>query len=287
MERTNEYPYLSRTRIREFLETNDAAIRKKWGQNFLTDPNIIDKIIHVPKLDQISNADIICEIGPGLGALTHILGKWKKPLVLFEIDPKLIEHLKAQEYFIKEQILLIEGDVLENLHKVSEKKAFFYGNLPYYISSEILSTLLKSSTQITGGVFLLQKEFAERITKTNSSLSIFVRAFGTWTIHGQVSGNCFFPKPEAVSAILSFSPFSSPQLSGHQIETLEVLLRGFFWGKRKTLSKILDASPFLPDQKRKLWKEIISEECKNMNQRPEDLDAEVYYTLAKKCTISL
>jgi 16S rRNA (adenine1518-N6/adenine1519-N6)-dimethyltransferase len=284
MQVKNEYPYLSKLNIQEFLKNSQAGILKKWGQNFLIDPNILRQIIYLPSQEKIFNSEIICEIGPGLGALTHILVTFEKPVVLFEIDPILIKHLKSQQYFSLKKITLIEGDVLKNLNSISNYKAFVYGNLPYYISSEILLNLMKTCPKITGGVFLLQKEFVERITKSHSSISIFLKAFGIWKMEKEVSANCFYPKPEATSAILSFLPYNQPKLTITELETLEILLRAFFWGKRKTLLKILNSSPFIPNLSRELWKEIFLQHCNNLYRRPEELTEEEYYTLARLCS---
>jgi 16S rRNA (adenine1518-N6/adenine1519-N6)-dimethyltransferase len=283
----NEYIYLSKSKIREFLESNEAAIRKKWGQNFLTDPNIIQKILNVPKKETIEGSDWIAEIGPGLGALTHRLPVWNKPVCLFEIDPKLIAHLQFQDYFKSNQMELIPGDVLNNLNFISHKKVFVYGNLPYYISSEIISSILKTCEGLTGAVFLLQKEFADRIAKSISSLSIFARAFGTWTLHGNVSGNCFFPKPTATSAILEFTPHTKDRIANEAIPYLETILRGFFWGKRKTISKILDSSPFLKEEEQILLKEIVLELGLERNQRPEEIPEYIYYKIASVLSFKL
>ena len=139
-----EYPYYSISKIRAFMDERNANPLKKWGQNFITDPNTLDFIINSIDKDALSKSDSIAEIGIGLGALTHKLALLNKKMFLFEIDPVYIENMKSMEYFDSANTELCEGDVLKTIKKLENEKVFLMGNLPYYITSEILTTSLKS-----------------------------------------------------------------------------------------------------------------------------------------------
>lgn len=278
----NRYPFYSVFEIQKFFSKFSVNPQKKWGQNFLIDPNIIRKVLQVPASVQIEKTEVIAEIGAGLGALTHKLVEFNKPLYIFEIDPVLVQHLSQQESLNHFQTRIIQGDVLKNLDLLPEKIVYFFGNLPYYISSEILLRIFKTVKNILGGVFLLQKEFVIRITKEISSLSIFLHAFGNWKMEFVVNKNCFYPKPSVDSAVLSFIPHEKEILAFSKISNLETILRGMFWGKRKTISKILESSPFLELVDKPKLKYILFEILKKTGQeRPEDLEFNDYYEIAK------
>ncbi len=175
---------------------------------------------------------------------------------------------------------LIHGDVLDHLVHFSNKKLYLIGNLPYYISSEILTIALKTCAHLTGGIFMLQKEFAMRIEKEVSSLSLFTRAFGTWKIVKIVKPNCFYPAPSATSAVLLFQPYPTPKVSHSHVNGLEKILKSMFWGKRKTISHILKYTPFLVDhEKEEVLQFLESKTKQSLQARPEDLPEDLYYQM--------
>lgn len=276
------YSFYSPLEIQKFFSNSSTSPQKKWGQNFLIDPNIVKKILQAAGQEEILKSNIVAEIGAGLGALTHGLVSFKKPIRIFEIDPILVEHLVSQSYLQGVDFQIIQGDVLKNLDVLRENSVYFFGNLPYYISSEILTSLFKNLRKISGGVFLLQKEFVFRITQEMSSLSIFLNAFGKWKMEFVVSKNCFYPKPNVDSAVVSFTPHEKEILDFSKIQTLEVLLRGMFWGKRKTLSKIVEASPFFDKIDKVKLKFVVYEVLqKTGRERPEELEFHDYYKIAE------
>ncbi|MCX7998532.1 MAG: 16S rRNA (adenine(1518)-N(6)/adenine(1519)-N(6))-dimethyltransferase RsmA [Leptospiraceae bacterium] len=278
----SHYSFYSPLEIQNFFSKSSANPQKKWGQNFLIDPNIVRKILQVAKQEEILKSEIVAEIGAGLGALTHEIVKFKKPLCIFEIDPLLTDFLSKQSYLHEIDVQIIRGDVLENLHILEKSSVYFFGNLPYYISSEILTSLFKRLKKILGGVFLLQKEFVFRITQETSSLSIFLNAFGKWRREFVVSKNCFYPKPNVDSAVLSFSPHEKEIFDISKIQTLELVLRGMFWGKRKTISKIIEESPFFENLDKLKLKYILFEVLqKTVKERPEELEFQDYYKIAE------
>lgn len=286
-----EYPYYSVSKIRTFLDEHKANPLKKWGQNFITDPNTLDYILNSIPPDSLANSDSIAEIGIGLGALTHKLATLSKKMFLFEIDPVYIEHIKSLDYFQNANAVLYEGDVLKNIIHLENEKIFITGNLPYYITSEILTSTLKSVSNITGGVFMVQKEFAERICNEISSLSIFVSAFGKFSFLKKISASCFYPKPDANSALIRFTP-NVYNYSKTQLEKFEILLKTFFWGKRKTIGKSISEAPFLDSEEfngkypslRKEIQDSLSIHNIEFRLRPEELKIEDYHKILSEFT---
>jgi 16S rRNA (adenine1518-N6/adenine1519-N6)-dimethyltransferase len=267
--------------INQFMKENNAAPLKKWGQNFLIDKNIIESIILQLPLDSVLDLDCIVEIGPGLGSITHRLVEFNKDIVLFEIDPILIENLKKYNYD-QPPFVLVEGDVLSNLEIVSNKKFFCFGNLPYYISTDILTSLMSTCPGMKSGIFMLQKEFIHRVTKENSSISIFLNCFGEWKHIRNVSASCFYPSPKAESALVHYKKDEVPKLDPKETIILQIILRSFFWGKRKMISKNIKESPFLEKWDRKKIYEIITRDgFLSGKERAEDIPKEIYYTLSK------
>jgi len=178
--------------------------RKKWGQNFLRDPNTITKIIGV--LEPGKN-DIILEIGPGDGVLTDRLSKAAGNIHAVEIDPLLIKHLGDKQYH---NVAIHEGDILDWDISILPEGVKIIGNLPYYISSPILFRFMGMS-KWERMVLMFQKELAERIvskegSKSYGRISVMCQLFCDVQIEFTVSRNVFQPKPDVDSAVLSFYP---------------------------------------------------------------------------------
>lgn len=150
---SREYPFRKVSEIRKFLESKSSAPLKKWGQNFLIDPNAIRSILDCLNFDLLSTIDRILEIGPGLGAISHGLLDFKKPVTLFEIDPIYSNWLR--EYL--PEFELKEGNALDFLSEYSQDSTYLFGNLPYYISSELTLNSVKNLKGLKGATFLVQK----------------------------------------------------------------------------------------------------------------------------------
>ena len=183
---------------------SQPPIKKRWGQNFITDKNIIDKIISVfnPNKD-----DVILEIGPGRGALTFPLSKISKNLIAVEIDPKLTEKLNQT---ISSNTQIVNCDILKYDLKNFCNNYKIIGNLPYYITTPIIFKFLKSLywEKMT---IMVQKEVANRITanpcnKNYGRLSIMIQAYASIKKHFDLSPNLFEPKPKVSSTLISLKP---------------------------------------------------------------------------------
>lgn len=278
----DKWKYISIKNINDILKEKKAAPLKKWGQNFLIDLNIIEFIIQEGKIGiDTVKPEAILEIGPGLGSITHKLQVFSKDIYLFEIDPILIEILKSNSMDAPPYHLL-EGDVLKNIYHLPETKYYCFGNLPYYISTDILVSLFKCNREMLGGIFMLQREFVERVVSGKSSLSIFLNALGSWKSLKNISPKCFYPSPNAESSLVKFEKFANPILNSEELTILELILRGFFWGKRKTIQKCINENPFFGEDERKNLLGIL-EETKILSgkERAEEIPGETYYKLAK------
>ena len=183
--------------------SKNHTFRKKWGQNFLYDNNIINKIIACL---HIENSDTVLEIGPGEGALTYPLSKEVKEVHAIEIDPLLVKKLLNEK---KQNMTVHQADFLdwEIYHLPSGYKVI--GNLPYYISSPILFKLLQDLNW-SRMVLMFQKEVAQRIisvhgNKSYGRLSVMCQVYCKVKLEFTVSKQVFIPKPEIDSAVVSFS----------------------------------------------------------------------------------
>ena len=212
--------------------------KKSLGQNFLHDRNIIDKIVHAC---EINNNDEVLEIGPGTGNLTErIIGKDPKKINVIEKDVVLAKKIE-KKFFNK--INVINKDVLRVPEKFySQKKFLIVGNLPYNISTKILSNFcLNEKLNVTKMILMFQKEVADRIiAKANSRQYSRITILSNWRFDIKkiidVKPNSFFPKPKVHSTILEFLP----KKKIHRIKdpkNLEKITKIFFNQRRKMIKK--------------------------------------------------
>ncbi|MDF3821029.1 16S rRNA (adenine(1518)-N(6)/adenine(1519)-N(6))-dimethyltransferase RsmA [Leptospira sp. 96542] len=278
-------PYSTKTEIQRFFDSKQISAQKKFGQNFLIDQNIVQFI--AGKAKDFADSKDICfaEIGIGLGTITYPILDLKKTTHLFEIDRAYIK-LAEEEILPKySNAKLHEGDALKNLHILFQLPVFVFGNLPYHLTTEILNQLVIGCKQWFGGIFMVQKEFAERLVKENSSLSIFLSGFGSVKILKTVHKNCFFPIPKIHSSLIQFTPHPKPELlfqSENDLEIWSTLLRTLFWGKRKQIQVSVRESPFSKDLK--FQSALLSAmEISGLDpkRRPEELNREQFLNLGQ------
>jgi len=184
--------------------TNTHPFRKKWGQNFLRDPNTIAKIVDLLEPEK---SDTILEIGPGNGSLTDSLTKRVGQVHAVEIDPLLTGQLKEKPY---KNVNIYEGDILDWDLSILPDKVKIIGNLPYYISSPILFRFLENM-KWERMILMFQKEMAERIVSREGNrsygrISVMCQVYCNVKMEFKVSRNVFQPKPDVDSAVLSFYP---------------------------------------------------------------------------------
>ncbi len=250
--------------------------KKSLGQNFLIDENILEKIVSCTNIEN----KCILEVGPGTGNLTsYIIRQKPKKVIVIEKDYNLAQHLKDT---FKNKINIINEDILtidETL--LSEEKLTVFGNLPYNISTEILSKWilsLKDSFWFDHLLLMFQKEVAERIiAKFNSSNYGRLSILSNWKLKIKkicdIKPNSFSPKPKVMSSLLIFTPKNN----FHKInpKNLETITRTFFNQRRKMLKK--------PYNKIFNGNINISKKLKiDLNLRPQNLDFDTYYKLTSE-----
>ena len=252
--------------------------KKSLGQNFLIDKNIIKKIVEV---GNIKNESTILEIGAGTGSLTeYILEKKPKKFFIIEKDKNLVDFLNNK---FGKKIHTINDDVLnvtENL--ISTEKLIVFGNLPYNISTQILSkwiTNLDQKNWYENYILMFQKEVANRIlAATNSKEYGRLSILSNWKLDIKkildINASCFMPKPKVTSTLLKFTP-KKKFLKLKNPKNLEVVSRVFFNQRRKKIKNPLNQLFKKPD--------IIIEKLKlNINLRPQNLSPETYYLITEE-----
>ena len=251
--------------------------KKSLGQNFLIDRNILNRIINIT---QIKNKTIL-EVGPGTGNLTSfILKKSPKKVFVIEKDDDLAKSLKEN---FKDQLTIINDDILNiNENTLSDERVIVFGNLPYNISSEILSkwiTNLEDNFWFEHLVLMFQKEVADRIVaKFNTAAYGRLSILSNWKLNIQkicdIKPESFSPRPKIDSSLLFFSP----KKNFHKIKdpkNLEKITRIFFSHRRKMLKKPFNQI-FNGDQK------ILDKLNIDLNLRPQNLDFITYYELTSE-----
>ena len=251
--------------------------KKSLGQNFLIDKNIIEKIVNTT---DISNKTIL-EIGPGTGNLTsYIFKKNPKKLFVIEKDNELSRNLEKK---FDNEIIIINDDVLKvDETKLFKEKVTVFGNLPYNISTEILSKWilnLNDNFWFECLVLMFQKEVADRIiAKFNTSNYGRLSIICNWKLNIKkicdIKPEAFSPKPKIDSSLLLFSPKKN-FIKINDPTNLEKITRVFFNQRRKMLKK-----PF--NQLFNGNKKILEKLKINLNLRPQNLDLETYYKLASE-----
>ena len=230
-------------------------LKKKFGQNFLIDKNILLKII---KLVDLSNLDIL-EIGPGNGKLTdYIILKKPQKLTLIEIDKELAEDLLIK-YSKFNYIKVVNANILEI--DLKETYQLVISNLPYNISSQIIVKLALLNNSPNRLILMFQKEFAQRLLDIKiNSINSLIKCFYDIRLGFNVSKNCFRPIPKVDSSVLVFSRKDKKLLSEDEVNDFIVFKRNLFSHKRKSLKNLL--------------RQYHLEKDFNLNLRVENLDLE-------------
>lgn len=230
------------TETKEFLKKNNIILRKKWGQNFLINPLIYDKIIQAAKLNP---NDYVLEIGPGFGFLTRLLAQKVSKVFAIEIDTKLVNLLHSQLVDFK-NIEILNLDILKlDLKKLvnntrETKKIKVVANLPYYITTPIIFRLLEYKEFISNLTIMIQKEVGERITappggKEYGILSIMVQYYALPQRVTLVKNNSFFPIPKVDSIVINLKILDKPQVFINNEQFFFSLVKSLFQQRRKMI----------------------------------------------------
>lgn len=228
-------------RLKELQEDFGFEFKKALGQNFLIDGNIIRKIAESSHIDKTTT---VLEIGPGIGTLTECLAEHAKKVVAFELDQSLKDiHKETLGHF--DNVEVVYKDFMdaseEEIRELTGGPFKVCANLPYYVTTPILTFLLSSDLDIESITVMVQKEVAQRIvadenSKDYSSISVFTRAYGDAKIAFNVSKDCFYPKPKVDSAVLYIEK-KEKDLANEDL--FLKLIRAAFMKRRKTLANAL------------------------------------------------
>ena len=210
------------------------TLKKKYGQNFLIDQNILNKITNLINSENLN----ILEIGPGNGKLTDgIILKKPSMLTLIEIDSDLIKYL-SQKYLFNNKVNLINADILD--YEFKDYYQLIISNLPYNISSQILVKLSTMSKQPDTLILMFQKEFAQRLLdKKLNSINSLIKCFYTIKLNFNVSKNCYRPIPKVDSSVLTFNKLKKKIININEINKFIIFKRNLFSHKRKSLKNLL------------------------------------------------
>ena len=226
----------------EVLQKYNFVFQKKFGQNFLIDTHVLDKIIGSA---EITKDDVVLEIGPGIGTMTQYLACAAKKVIAVEIDKALIPILEdtLSEY---ENVRVINHDVLKvDIAKLAEeenggKPIKVVANLPYYITTPIIMGLFENHVPIKSITVMVQKEVADRMqvgpgTKDYGALSLAVQYYAKPEIVANVPPNCFIPRPNVGSAVIRLTRYEEAPVFAEDEHHMFSLIRASFNQRRKTL----------------------------------------------------
>ena len=226
----------------QVLQKHEFQFKKKFGQNFLIDPHVLDKIVDAA---QITKDDFVLEIGPGIGTLTQYLCENARQVLAVEIDDKLIPILKEtlQPY---DNVEVLHGDILkQDIQQIADtyndgKPIKVVANLPYYITTPIIMELFESHVPLANVTVMVQKEVADRMkaepgTKDYGALSLAVQYYAKPYIATFVPPNCFMPRPNVGSAVIRLDCLARVPVEVHNEKLMFRLIRASFNQRRKTL----------------------------------------------------
>lgn len=236
-------PIATPTRTVDIMRRYDIKMKKSLGQNFLIEPQILDKMIETGQIDRHTT---VVEIGPGIGALTEFLARNAKEVIAFEIDSRFVEILKdtLSDYdnvTIHHQDILkvnFNDPIYQNLHDA--ERLVVVANLPYYITTPIIMNLIESNLKFDQLVMMMQKEVAERMTatvntKSYNSLTLAIQNTMDAKIAFIVPKSVFIPQPNVDSAVLSLTRLELPIAEVDNLEKFHHLIQTCFVQRRKTI----------------------------------------------------
>lgn len=217
--------------------------QKKFGQNFLIDTHVLEKIIHAA---EITKDDLVLEIGPGIGTMTQYLCEAAGKVIAVEIDRSLIPILTQDTLAAYENVTVINEDVLKlDLNELAKKEnggrpIKVVANLPYYITTPIIMGLFESHVPLASVTVMVQKEVAERMqaapgTKDYGALSLAVQYYAEPYLAANVPPNCFLPRPKVGSAVIRLTLHEAAPVKVCDEALLFRLIRASFAQRRKTL----------------------------------------------------
>ena len=270
--------------LNKTLKENDLYAKKKFGQNFLTDQNILSSIV---SSSEVTKDTLVIEVGPGLGSLTEHLCKNAGFVLCYEIDKDLIpileDNLKEYDNFVVINKDILEVSINEDIEKYQKsfKNVYLVANLPYYITTPIILGLLSKTDKIRRYVMMMQLEVADRIcgkpkTKDYNALSIAIgyRALATKVL--DVNRRNFMPAPNVDSAVIRLDLYDNPPFTAKNEEHFFNFIRECFTQRRKTLVNNLCSNNYDKDK----IKEMLSKLNIKESVRSEELSIEDFVLMS-------
>ena len=250
------------------LQKYDFNFQKKFGQNFLIDTHVLDRIIEE---SGITKDDCVLEIGPGIGTMTQYLCENAREVIAVEIDKALIPILE-DTLSAYDNVTVINDDILKvDVQKIVDEKnggrpIKVVANLPYYITTPIIMGLFESHLPLKSITIMVQKEVADRMqvgpgTKDYGALSLAVQYYAKPEIVANVPPNCFMPRPNVGSAVIRLTKYEQPPVFVENEELMFSLIRATFNQRRKTLVNAIGNAPNL-----NISKEMVTEVLLEMGE---------------------
>ena len=264
-------PYLGNPKYTiEVLQKYGFVFQKRFGQNFLIDTRVLDRIIEA---SEITKDDFVLEIGPGIGTMTQYLADAAREVTAVEIDDALIPILQDT---LKEwdNVSVIHGDILRtDIRKIADEKnqgrpIKVVANLPYYITTPIIMGLFESHVPVDSITVMVQKEVADRMqtgpgSKDYGALSLAVQYYAKPEIVANVPPNCFMPRPKVGSAVIRLTTYDNPPVEVDDEKLMFRIIRASFNQRRKTLANGLKNAADLD-----IPKELIAESIESLGHGP-------------------
>lgn len=257
----------------EIINKFGFHFQKKYGQNFLIDANILEKIIDAA---EITKEEGVIEIGPGIGTMTQYLAERAKWVAAVEIDKNLIPILQdtLSDY---DNVMILNEDILKlDINKLVREKnngqpVKIVANLPYYITTPIIMGLFESQVPLSSITIMVQKEVAERMqvgpgTKDYGALSLAVQYYAKPEIMLKVAPSCFIPRPNVGSTVIRLTRFEKPPVQAEDEKKLFSIIRAAFNQRRKTLANALANASVLADEKGNTMKVNREDVCALLDQ---------------------
>ena len=244
----------------EVIKKYEFCFQKKFGQNFLIDGHVLDKIIAGAG---VTKDDMVLEIGPGIGTMTQILCENAREVVAVEIDDKLIPILTEDTLSWYDNVTVIHEDILKlDIVKLANernggKPIKVVANLPYYITTPIIMGLFESHVPLDSITIMVQKEVADRMqvgpgTKDYGALSLAVQYYAKPQIILNVPASCFMPRPNVDSAVIQLTRYEKPPVEVKDEHLMFRLIRASFNQRRKTMTNSVGNSPELSVSKEQM-----------------------------------
>lgn len=252
----------------EVIQKYGFNFQKKFGQNFLIDTHVLDKIISE---SGITKDDCVLEIGPGIGTMTQYLCENAREVIAVEIDKALIPILE-DTLSAYDNVTVINDDILKvDIQKIVDEKnggrpIKVVANLPYYITTPIIMGLFESHLPLKSITIMVQKEVADRMqvgpgTKDYGALSLAVQYYAKPEIVANVPPNCFMPRPNVGSAVIRLTKYDEPPVFVENEKFMFSLIRATFNQRRKTLVNAIGNAPNL-----NITKEMVAEVLNDMGE---------------------